>query len=72
MSESNSPSDKKSLTERLDDSLKIADNEPVVINRNGKKYVLMSSEEYVKMKEQMENLQKSLTSTLDHISGTTK
>jgi len=54
----------RNFRENLKHFFDLARETPVAINRGAERYVLMSENEFVKMKEEVMNLQKSLISTL--------
>lgn len=47
-----------------------ASSEPIAINRKNERFVLLSESEFLKMKEEISNLQKSLISSLQIQSST--
>lgn len=59
----------RSFRENLKHFFDLARKNPIAINRGTERYVLMSENEFVKMKEEVMNLQKSLISTLQHLNG---
>ena len=54
----------RNFRENLKQFFDLARETPIAINRGAERYVLMSETEFVKMKEEVMNLQKSLISTL--------
>jgi PHD/YefM family antitoxin component YafN of YafNO toxin-antitoxin module len=54
----------RNFRENLKHFFDLAKENPIAINRGAERYVLMSEGEFVKMKEEVMNLQKSLISTL--------
>lgn len=59
----------RNFRENLKYFFDLARNSPVAINRGAERYVLLSENEYAKMKEEVLNLQKSLISSLQHINN---
>ncbi|HAZ14218.1 MAG: hypothetical protein A2X86_22420 [Bdellovibrionales bacterium GWA2_49_15] len=59
----------RSFRENLKHFFDLAKENPIAINRGAERFVLLSENEFVKMKEEVMNLQKSLISTLQHLSG---
>ena len=55
---------KQDLRENFENYFELAKKNPIAINRGSDRYVLLSESEFVKMKEESMNLQKSLISTL--------
>jgi PHD/YefM family antitoxin component YafN of YafNO toxin-antitoxin module len=70
MAETQTPST-RNFRENLKHFFDLARKKPIAINRGTERYVLMSENEFVKMKEEVMNLQKSLISTLQHLNGET-
>lgn len=64
----------RNFRENLKHFFDLAKESPIAINRGPERYVLMSETEFVKMKEEVMNLQKSLISTLQtlHEGGATE
>jgi hypothetical protein len=58
------PTTTRNFRENLKHFFDLAGKNPIAINRGSQRYVLMSENEFVKMKEEVFNLQKSLISTL--------
>lgn len=54
----------RNFRENLKHFFDLAHENPIAINRGAERYVLMSENEFVKLKEEVMNLQKSLISTL--------
>lgn len=54
----------RNFRENLKHFFDIAKEKPVAINRGSERYVLLSENDYVQMKEELMNLQKSLISFL--------
>jgi PHD/YefM family antitoxin component YafN of YafNO toxin-antitoxin module len=65
------PTTTRNFRENLKHFFDLAGKNPIAINRGSERYVLMSENEFVKMKEEVFNLQKSLISTLQHLNGET-
>lgn len=59
----------RNFRENLKHFFDLAIENPVAINRATERYVLMSENEFVKMKEEIMNLQKSLISSLQIQNG---
>lgn len=59
----------RNFRENLKHFFDLAKKSPIAINRGPERYVLMSETEFVKMKEEVMNLQKSLISSLQHLAG---
>lgn len=57
----------RNFRENLKQYFDLARETPIAINRGAERYVLMSENEFVKMKEEVMNLQKSLISTLQSL-----
>jgi len=58
------PTTTRNFRENLKHFFDLAGKNPIAINRGSERYILMSENEFVKMKEEVFNLQKSLISTL--------
>lgn len=61
----------RNFRENLKHFFDLARKSPIAINRGAERYVLLSESEYVKIKEEVMNLQKSLISALQHMNGET-
>jgi PHD/YefM family antitoxin component YafN of YafNO toxin-antitoxin module len=61
----------RNFRENLKHFFDLARKNPIAVNRGTERYVLMSENEFMKMKEEVMNLQKSLISTLQHLNGET-
>ena len=64
----------RNFRENLKHFFDLARKNPIAVNRGTERYVLMSENEFVKMKEEVMNLHKSLISTLQtlHEGGATE
>ena len=60
----------KTTTRNFRENLKyffdLASKNPIAVNRGAERFIIMSGDEYLKMKEEVMNLQKSLISNLQH------
>ena len=54
----------RNFRENLKHYFDLARENPIAVNRGSERYVLLSEKEFVKMKEEVMNLQKSLISTM--------
>jgi len=63
------PTTTRNFRENLKHFFDLARKKPVVINRGAERYVLLSENEFSKMKEETMNLQKGLISALQHVMG---
>jgi|GEM_PF-2982845 len=68
MAETGTPST-RNFRENLKHFFDLARKNPIAINRGTERYILMSENEFAKMKEEVMNLQKSLISMLGMLNG---
>ena len=59
----------RNFRSNLKEYFDMARDEPIAINRSDERYILLHEKEYLKMKEEISNLQKSLISALQVQNG---